>query len=490
MSMLHFRKKFNFTAVLFLFIWVCSCAVNPVTGKRELMLLSDQEEIAMGQGYDPQVVQMYGVYDDPEISAFITDLGTRMAKVSHRPQLQYHFRLLDSPVVNAFAVPGGYVYITRGILAYLNSEAEFAGVLGHEIGHITARHSAKQVSQQQLAQLGMGVGIIATAELVSPEAAQVVGMGAQVGMGLLFLRFGRDHERQSDRLGVEYSTRVQYDAHEMANFFETLEQMSPPGQSQGLPGWFSTHPSPTERVGKIKALTDEWQQKLGTKNAKIGRESFLRMIDGLVYGDDPRQGFVENDMFYHPELKFQFPLPQGWQTVNTPTQVQIISSDQKAGIIFKIASGASPQQAAQTFISEAKATVLNSRNTRVNGNPARVVRSEISGQSGKTAVLSYFIQYGGNVYVFHGLSAPATMSAYEPLMISSMEGFRRLTDRSKLSVKPERIRIKTVPRQMTLQQAFQHFGLSQDRWEEAALLNGMKLSDTLQRGTLIKIVAR
>jgi len=156
-------KKARIQSFVFVMIIaiIVSCAVNPVTGKRELMLVSEEQEISLGQSSDPQIVQMYGVYDDPKIQEFIANLGQQMAKVSHRPNLAYEFKVMDSPVINAFAVPGGYVYFTRGILAYLNNEAEFAGVLGHEIGHITARHSAQQMSKQQLAQVGFGTGIVA-----------------------------------------------------------------------------------------------------------------------------------------------------------------------------------------------------------------------------------------------------------------------------------------------------------------------------------------
>ena len=197
------------------------CAVNPVTGKSELMLVSREQEIAMGQESDASVVATYGVYDDPEIQTFIEEKGQAMARISHRPDLPYEFKVLDSPVINAFAVPGGYVYFTRGILAYLNNEAEFAGVLGHEIGHITARHSAKQVSRAQLAQLGLGIGSI-----ISQDFAQYANI-ASAGLGLVFMKFGRDAERQSDDLGVEYSTDIGYNSYEMANFFRTLDRMSP-----------------------------------------------------------------------------------------------------------------------------------------------------------------------------------------------------------------------------------------------------------------------
>jgi len=212
-----------------LLFWISSCAVNPVTGRQELMLLSEPDEIQFGRQTDGQVVQEYGLYEDAKLTAYLNDICQRLGKISHRPNLTYHFKVLDVSVVNAFAVPGGYVYFTRGILASLNNEAELAAVMGHEIGHITARHSARQYSQAQLAQLGLGVGMVFAEKI--PALSEL----AQLGVGMLFLRFSRDNERQADDLGVEYSSKVGYDATQMASFFETLERMNPGSDRSGLP---------------------------------------------------------------------------------------------------------------------------------------------------------------------------------------------------------------------------------------------------------------
>src|SRR5688572_27470610 len=199
-------------ALLFLF---STCARNPVTGKKQVVLMSEEQEIAMGKEADPQIVAQYGLYDDKALQAFITEKGKAMAAISHRPQLNYEFKVVDSEVLNAFAVPGGYVYFTRGIMAHFNNEAEFAGVLGHEIGHITARHTVVQQSKQMLGQLGMIAGLI-----IKPELGQFAEQASQ-GLGLLFLKFGRDAERESDQVGVEYSSKINYDARQMAGFFNT-----------------------------------------------------------------------------------------------------------------------------------------------------------------------------------------------------------------------------------------------------------------------------
>ncbi len=275
-----------------------SCAVNPVTGKKQFMLVSEQQELAMGKQYNPQVVASMGLYQDDKLQAFIDKKGNEMAKISHRPNLTYKFQIVDSPVVNAFAVPGGYVYFTRGIMAHFNSEAEFMGVLGHELGHITARHSVAQQSKQTLYS-----GVFMGAMILVPEIQQFGNAGMQ-GLQLLFLKHSRDHESQSDELGVEYSTKVGYDAREMADFFEVLKRLQLRDNPAGIPNYLSTHPDPSNRYQAVKVNAEKMQQALNTKELKINRDTYLRMIDGIVFGEDPRQGYVENGVFYHPELKF------------------------------------------------------------------------------------------------------------------------------------------------------------------------------------------
>jgi len=242
--------------VIALMVWAFACAINPVTGKRELMLLSSADEVAMGQQTDPQVIRTFGLYEDAELARYVAALGKKLGALSHQPNLTYTIQVLDSPVVNAFAVPGGYVYLTRGILAYLNDEAELAGVVAHEIGHIAARHSAQQYSKAQFAQLGLGLG-----SMVSKTFRKYAGV-AEFGVGMLFLSFSRDDERQADALGVEYSSKAGYDSNHMANLFVSLERLNP-GESQGgLPGWFSTHPNPPDRIAAIKRDTQEWREKI------------------------------------------------------------------------------------------------------------------------------------------------------------------------------------------------------------------------------------
>ncbi len=228
-------------------LWVVACATNPVTGKRQLALISEAQEIEMGREADKDVVASIGLYPDESLQRYVQDLGTRIAATTERPNLPWTFRVVDDAAVNAFAIPGGFIYVTRGIMAHLNSEAELAAILGHEIGHVTARHSVSQMSKQQLAQVGFAAGMI-----LSPEFAQF-GNLAQAAMGLMFMKFSRSDESQSDALGLKYMMAGGYDPRELVDVFTMLDGLSQQSGAGRLPQWMSTHPDPENR----QAVGDE-----------------------------------------------------------------------------------------------------------------------------------------------------------------------------------------------------------------------------------------
>lgn len=460
-----------------------SCARNPVSGKRQLVLMSEEQEIQMGKEADPQIIAQFGLYEDSALQRFINEKGRAMAAISHRPNLQYNFRIVESEVLNAFAVPGGYVYFTRGIMAHFNNEAEFAGVLGHEIGHIAARHTVEQQRNQILSQVGL-IG----AMVVNPNLGRFAQQASQ-GLGLLLLKFGRDAERESDKLGVEYSSKIGYDAKEMADFFNTLKRKSSESGNEELPSFLSTHPDPGERNVTVARMAEEWKKQLNLTNPMVNRNNYLRRIDGLIYGEDPKQGYLENSVFYHPVLRFQFSVPQGWRYQNTPQQVQMAPADGKALMIFTLAQGASLQEAASNTIQQAQIQVVESRNTTVNGLPAIAVLGQQQQQQGGGVIntLSYFIQHNNTIYHMIGLSMAADFNQYQPFFQNSIQSFRELTDQAKINKKAERIRIRTVNNATTLAQALRNSGMPDRRMEELAILNGMRLTDNVPAGTMIKI---
>ena len=460
------------------------CAMNPVTGRKQFVLISEAQEIAMGKESDPQVLAYFGLYENPALQKFITDKGLQMAAISHRPNLAYEFKIVDSPVINAFAVPGGYVYFTRGIMAQFNNEAEFAGVLGHEIGHITARHS---VIQQRNAFLGQ-IGIIAGVILV-PQLAQFVDP-LSYGMQLAMMSFGRDAERQSDKLGVEYASKIGYDAAEMAGFFETLERQQVASGAENVPGFLSTHPSPEERQTAVKELAVTWKDKLKLTNAKVNRNDYLKRIDGMIIGEDPRNGFVENGVFFLPNLKVLFPIPTGWRLQNTPQQVQMAPENGEALLMLTLAAGTSLEDAANKILTNYKLQMVESKKESINGLPALTMIADQKQEQGTIRVISSLIQFDGNIYSMMGISEISQFAGYVPAFLSTIHNFKELKEAEKLNRKPDLVHIKTVPGQMTLQTALQHFNMPADQFEKLAILNQMALSDRLGSGTLIKVVGK
>jgi predicted Zn-dependent protease len=436
----------------------------------------------MGQEYDPQVVAAFGEYKNDDLLAFIQEKGREMGKLSHRPDLEYHFRILDSPVINAFALPGGYIYFTRGILAQFSSEAELIGVLGHEMGHVTARHMVSRQSKQQLGQLVLLGGMIASEEF------RRYGQVASAGMQLLFLKFSRDDERESDRLGVEYSTKMGYDAREMADFFQVLEKMTHESESGGIPNFLSTHPNPGDRYTNVHELVEKWQSDLGPGDWIVNEENYLSMIDGMVFGEDPRQGYMEANTFYHPELKFQFQIPSGWDLENTPRQVRMGPQDRNALIVFSIVSQNSLEAATGQTLNELGLNVVETTPTTVNNLPAIAALSNQTSQNQTIQVLSYFIDDNGTYYAFHGVSANEDFNQYRPIFENTMTNFQKLTDASKINVQPDRIKIQKVQRSGTLADAFRAMGVASDRMEELAFLNNMELSENVSAGQKIKIL--
>ena len=457
------------------------CAVNPVTGKREFMLMSEREEINLGSEAHGQITMQYGSYNDTTMQEWFDARGQEMSRITHRKKLTYHFTVLDSPVMNAFAVPGGFVYVTRGILGYFNNEAQFAGVLGHELGHVNGRHTAARYSKAKMANLGLAIGSIISEEF--NKYAQL----ASLGTSLLFLKFSRNDEREADRLGVDYSSAVGYDAVEMSTFFKTLERMHPKGGA--LPAWQSTHPDPGDRINSTRNRALEYQRSHTDMTFFIKKDEYLDCIDGLVFGEDPRQGYAKDNIFYHPELKFQFPIPQEWQVSNMPSEVRMSPENQKALLIFMLAQGSDPRDTAVKFAQDNNVNVSETESIKVNGMSGFKTRGVMVTQEQNMGITSYFIKMDEHIFVFHGLAAPVESGVYRPGFNASAFGFTRITDNSKMLVSPEKISLREAKTRTTLQNALNTFGVPEDKCDELAIVNGMELTDELDAGTRIKIIS-
>jgi predicted Zn-dependent protease len=407
------------------------------------MLVSQDQEIAMGKQAAAEVPAAYGLYGDDALRSYVAGIGHRLAKVSERPELPWSFEVVDDASVNAFALPGGFIYVTRGLLSHLDSEAELAMVLGHEIGHVTARHSASQMSQQQLAMLGFGIGMV-----VVPELQPLADVG-QAGLGLLFLKFGRDDENQSDELGLRYTQRLGYDPAAGARAMDMLHLLSQQEPAGRLPGWLSTHPDPGDRYQRLVARIREQ----GLRGETVNRTAYLQRIDGLTFGEDPREGFFRGDAFYHPELRFELRLPRGYQRQNTK-QAVVATSPQGDGIVrLTMANARSAREAATAFAQSGNVTPSDIRRRDWNGLTAfaggfQATSRERTPVSGVVA----FVELGGRVYQLLGYTAGGSWSRYGRTITDSVQSFAPLRDPKAAEARPRRLEIVTPPRDMTIEE--------------------------------------
>jgi predicted Zn-dependent protease len=465
-------------ARLLLLSLIAACAVNPATGQNQLMLVSEDQEIAMGKESDPAIIQQMGVYPDSAWQRYISDIGHRLAAKGERPQLPWTFRVIDDPVINAFALPGGFVYITRGILAEFSSEAELSGVLGHEIGHVTARHSAQQMTKQQVAQLGLGVASVA-----SKDVAKYADVATQ-GLGLLFLKFSRDDESQADELGLRYMRRAGYDPRQMPTIFAMLGRVTAASGSR-LPEWQATHPDPEHRLQRMQQLLAAIpQDSMGTI---VNRESYLRRLEGLVYGNNPRDGYFKGQRFLQPDLAFELTFPPGWQTANTRSAVQSVSAKQDAGILLTLANEKTPDAAATAFFAQQGIQGGPPRAGQINGLAASAGDFSAQTQQGPVTGTVTFIAHSGMVVQLLAYGPQAGWSANAVAVNQTVQSFRRITDTAVLNVQPWRISMIRLDRDMTVEELAQRYPTPVPA-AQVALLNDVDPGATLQKGALVKRV--
>jgi predicted Zn-dependent protease len=456
---------------------VAGCATNPATGERQLSLVSESEEIQIGREADPAITaQMGGLYPDSSLQRYVRDLGMRLAASSERPNLPWSYKLLDDDLINAFALPGGFVYITRGILGYMNSEAQLVAVLGHETGHVTARHSANQITRAQLAQLGLGVGSILS------ETVREYGQAISTGMQLLFLKYSRGDESQADALGFRYMTRLHYDPEGMTNVMRMLDSTSPAGGG-GIPNWLSTHPDPGNRVEANEARIAQSSADFSTYD--VNRDAFLQRLDGLVFGPDPRNGYFIDTRFFQPSLRFEITFPAGWAKQNGAQAVQAASPNQDAAMQLTFADATSAADAATKLASMEGLTVVRSSAQNVNGLPARLIEFDLRSQNGTIHGLVQYIELGGSVYEIAGYATSTAWSGYASTVGQALGSFRTLTDSRYLNVAPNRINIVRLPSSMTFAQFNQRYPSTVSE-DEVRLANQVDADEMLASGRLMK----
>lgn len=468
------RPSTTFLLALGLALALPSCSTNPATGKTQLNLYSEASEIQMGREADRGIVGQIGLVPDEDLQEMVSRIGHELARTSERPDLPWEFKVLDDPAVNAFALPGGYVYVTRGMLAHMGSEAELAGVLGHEIGHVTARHGVNRMSKAQLGSLALGVGMV-----MSEEVRQFGGL-LQTSMGLLFLKFSRDDERQSDELGLRYALANGYPPPAVAEVFATLDRVGE-ASGQRLPGWLSTHPAPANRHQTILALGAD--APADVRNADWRRRPYLRALDGTVFGPDPREGYFEGSTFVHPEMAFRLRFPDGWVTQNQKQAVLAMSPEKDAMIQLSLAAEDSPEAAAREFANQPGLEIgqanwagqgVSRRFRTTQGNPL------LDG-----SVL--FSEHGGRVFRILGLATQQRWGGVDRATADTFRSFERVTDRRLLDVEPLRIRLAELDRPTTLRDLHGRWTSPVDL-ATLALINGLDADEPVEAGTWIKRV--
>jgi predicted Zn-dependent protease len=427
---------------LFILVAIAAaCATNPATGKRQVNLMSEAQEISAGQEADAQVKKEMGVYSDANLQAYVSGIGMRLAMVSERPTLPWHYTVVDSPVVNAFALPGGYIYITRGILPFLNDEAQLAGVLGHETGHVTARHAAQQYTRA----VGGTIGLVALGIFV--PGAQPFGGLAEQGLGVLFLKFSREFELQADQLGVRYAARGNWDPAGVPDMLATLGRIDEAsGQTKGLPNWLETHPEPLARVKEIQPQVQ--QLSAGRTDFVRNQDALFRAIDGLIYGDNPDQGIVRGTAFIHPPLRFRMDFPRGWDIQNSPEQVVAKAPGADVYMLLEqvqMPRGSGIDNIARTSMQNAGFRIESGSRQQVNGLDAFIglYQGSLEGL-GNVTMRAAHIVHNGNVYLVAGFSAPNVFGPLDDAILASIRTFKPITAAEAEAVHPNRVDIYVV----------------------------------------------
>jgi predicted Zn-dependent protease len=475
----------------------CARVVNPATGQTEFTAMSPDQELRLGKEQHPQVLMQFGgAYADPQLQAYVTRIGEQLAAVSELPELEFTFTVLNSEVINAFALPGGYVYITRGLLALADNEAELAGVMAHEIGHVTARHSAQRYSRGVMAQGGLAVGTILAAVLGGGAAADLVQQAGGLGTKAYLAGYSRDQEFQADELGVRYLARVGYDPTAMSSFLDKLERNDQlmqrlAGRDGADPAasWFATHPRTPDRVLR----TAERASAETAGDHRISRDEYLTRIDGLIYGEDPSHGFVRGRTFVHPELRFAFEMPDGYRIVNTPAAV--IGQAQNGLMKFDTAEVPRERDVgaylARDWARELGAGSLgNVAQSQVNGMPAASAVAAGQLDNGRPVTVALAALRAGNdrVYRFMFVSPGRMSSAQANAYQATVNSFRQLSADEAAAIRARRLQVVTVEPGQDADDYARRMAVDALPREQFELLNDLDSGSPLSPGQKVKLV--
>lgn len=482
--------RISFVVSVLFFLYGCVTDIVPATGERRYLGYTWQQETDIGKQASKEVTSLFGVYGDANLARYITEVGNRVLATSHlrRPGADEQvratpvtFTVLDSPVINAMALPGGYIYVTRGMLAHLNNEDQLATVIAHEIGHVAARHAARQAWQQQIGQ-GLLLGGAVLSQGLGLPAGNILNLGGMAAQ-LFLLRYSREDELEADRLGVEYAMAAGYDSREVIGLFQTLDRMQEK-EGQSMPSFLATHPNPGDRIQRIRELTGAARDSR-TPNPDT---RYLHAVEGLVLGEDPRQGFVQDNVFYHPDLGFRFPIPRGFKAVNQPSQVVMVEGQNRAVLGFTGTAESSAEAAAAKLLSQRGLRVVERGSTRINGFPAVGALAEAQTQNGQIVTLiTYFIEYRGKVYQFIGYAPQQLFGSFQSAFLQTIRGFAEIQDSRILARQPVRLTLLRVSRSAPFRELIPRALPAPFTPEEAAILNEVDLNQEISPGKILKI---
>ncbi len=487
------KTKYLIPTFLLIYSLLSACAVNPVSGKQDLVLLSEQDEIALGRKTNEEVLQQYNVYDNAALQKYVQDVGSKVAQNSHRNNLIYRFTVLDSKEVNAFALPGGYIYITRGLMAYLKSEAELAAVLGHEVGHVTARHSVQQYSANQLTNIGIALGSI-----FIPGMNQATSQLAQMFGTALLRGYGREHELEADSLGAEYLARTGYNPQAMLDVIKVLKDQevfeTELAQAEGREpriyhGVFSTHPDNDTRLQGVIGTAQKLSETSKSANY-IGHEEYMAYIDNLVYGDSPHEGILRGQHFFHEELGFSMTFPKNWNVSNLPDRILLTSPGGKA-IIQINAEDINKKLSPRNFMIQRLGlnNLDHEASLNINGLEAHTGISIIKGNEGTRAVRFTVIYFNDRAYIIAGASKSMNdMAEYDHIILDAAKSFHALSEDEKLLAKPLRLKVIEADAKTRFSTLAKQSSLDNHAESQLRLLNAKYPDGEPKKGELIKIV--
>jgi predicted Zn-dependent protease len=482
-SRLHGRR-WLLSCLLLTSLQATACSINPVSGLPEVTLISVEQEKKIGEEEAKKVEAQMGLLDDAQLLPYLDALGQRLAKESPRQDVTHQFHVADMAEPNAFALPGGYVYVTRGLLALVNSEDELAGVVGHEIGHVAARHTVQKISKQGPFAVVFGIAS-GLAGLVSPLAENIIGGVGDLTQGLLFSPYSRSQETEADRVGQEMAAHAGWEPAALSAFLSTLErEVDLMSKEPRKPSFFDSHPATPDRVEK----TSEHAKKLTrATRAPISatHEAFLARLDGMIYGQRAANGIFEGRTFLHPDINFLVQFPEKWQHDNTPQKIVAASPNGDAAVIVgAVAEGTDPLEGARAIEKKTKSDVV-SKTEKVTIGDLSAAHTQIKADGNVTLDITW-IAYGGLIYQVVGLAPTKQFDTLQALFHSVAHSFRPLSASERAGIKEKRIRLVKAQAGESIE-ALAARTNSAWKKEQIAVVNNLAVGDPLKEGQLIKV---